>query len=234
MNSNIPQKLGNPSEPPNRVSCCLSDSFIPNTNIPYSLTTNFIDLKGRNPRSYDKISTKNIVFNKEELTEHNWFFTLEEYKDVVKKALDTQQWKWIIIKSNKIRRKIAYKSKLTEQLREQQEIMRKETKRDNFKLEINLLTAGGEYIKEKYRSLAEYQEKNDTGYFPSNIPLNFQDGDEIWYYSQFHLGHVGNLIAAYVLVRNNKIICSPLIIYMETLFMSAEQISEAAKRMNIK
>lgn len=234
MNSDIPQKLGNPVEPANRVSCCLSDSLIPNTLIPYSLTTNFIDLKGRNPKSYDKISTKNIVFNKEELTEYNWFFTLEEFKEVVKEALNTPKWKWIIVKSNKIIKKTIYKSKIDEQLREQRKISRRELRRDNYKLEINPLTENPEHIKEKYHSLEEYQEKNNTGYFPSNIPLNFQAGDEIWYYSQFHLGYVGNLLAAFVLVRSNQIICSPLIVYMETLFMSANQISEAAKRRNIK
>jgi len=226
MNPTNHQKLGNPIEPVNRVSDYLSNTIIPNTNIPYSLPTNFIDIHGKNPSLKDKISTKNIAFNKEELTEYNWLFTLEEHKEVVKKAINAPKWKWIVIRSNEMIEEIYAK----ENLKKQREAQNQRDRMDNFKFEENPQKIDPVFIVAKYKSLKEFIENKtnwlnypnckpepykDSGNFDGGekkITEQYQSGDEIWHYSEFTKEIIaGSQIELFLLIRNNKVICSPLI-----------------------
>ena len=79
------------------------------------MPTNFIDINDKNPKPKDKISTKNIVFKKEDLMESNWLFTLQEYAIDAEKAFKALKWKWVIVRSNKMIREIEEKENIRKQ-----------------------------------------------------------------------------------------------------------------------
>jgi hypothetical protein len=226
---NYLQKLGNPIEPVNKVSDYLSNTNIPNTDIPYSLPTNFIDIDGKYPNLKDKISTKNIVFKKENLTEYNWLFTLEKYSEVVEKSIKTCKWKWIVVRSSKMIEEIFRK----ENVKKQRDKQNKQNRYNNYKYteQVDASKIPSNLIVAKYNTLKDFLDNKDNWREYPNKSINsgkhgnydgageaiikqYKQGDRIWHYSEFIIAIdllPGTYKELFFLIRNDKIICSPII-----------------------
>jgi len=200
-------KLGNPLEPVNRVSDLSSNTKIPNTNISYSLPTNFIDINGKNPNLKDKISIKNVTFHKEELTEHNWLFTLQEYRDVVEKVFKTpSNWKWIVIRSDEMIEEIAKQEKLKYEKEEQT----REERYDKHKMIADTSKIDPKLIISKFHTIEDFQESHPE--YNGQMLNLFQKGDEIWHYDDtISEEQNGCFIECFLLIRNHTILYSPLL-----------------------
>ena len=196
-----------------------SSGLIANTNTPYCLPINYVDKNGKNPDVGDIIHPKDIVFSKEALKDDKWLF-VRDGKDVIELTRKMfNNWPrynyCLVIQSQEEVDKTNRTNRDLKKIMDK-EAGRRENRRQNFKIDIDLKNLEPIFVKAKYYSLEEFKEKNKTGYFPDIINNNFKAGDEIWYYSEFNLDYLGWLKSVFILVRNEKVICSPLIMQMES------------------
>ena len=195
-------KLGNSLEKLDWRSDSFSYTFIPNTDIPYTLPTNFIDSEGKNPNPQDKISPRNIVFQKENLADNNWLFTLEEHKVVAEKSF--KGIKWVVIRSKKTITKMIEKV-----AREKQKLIQKrEAEEDHWNININFAQIDPATVTEKISTLDDFQKTHPE--YNGEMLGKFQTGDEIWHCNQKVNDRDGSN-ECFLLVRNTTIIYSPFI-----------------------
>lgn len=200
-------KTRNPIEPIDRKSLEFCKTNIPNTTIPYSLPTNYTDINGQNPKIKDVINSKDIVFSKEQLTNDNWLFTIEDYQIqeiAIKKFKETYKL-WIIIQTSEMIEEIKRK--------ERDEKLEKDKKRrwdmDHFKFPSQESSAIEQALVVK-RFLNTDDFKNSHSSYDGELINLFREGDEIWHYNEriieSRCGHFGEFL---LLIRENKIIYSP-------------------------
>jgi hypothetical protein len=202
---------------------------IPFLNTPFASSLNYVDKDNKHPVPGETIQIKNIVFSKEELVDNKWLIlspvisTLEFKTDVLRilnhwLKINVQ----IIIQSEEHIRYEEKKQKLADTENDVKKKLREEKKKQkagNFKFEdINQdpLKLPPEFIKAKYHSLDDFK-KNIPFYeyyesdFQHKIAEQYKAGDEIWHYKDFDNHMLGWQIESFLLIRNNKIKCSPII-----------------------
>lgn len=211
---------------------------IPFLNTPFASSLNYLDKNNRHPLPGDIIPIKDIVLSKEELINNKWLilspsvFT-PEFKTEVMRILN--HWLkinvQIIIQSEECIKEDVLKQKqanVERDLKEKLTVEKKKLKAGNFRFEdINQdpLKLPPEFIKAKYHSLEDFK-KNIPSYefyesdFEHKITEQYKTGDEIWHYKDFDNNMLGWQIEVFILIRNNKIKCSPIIRSQRVCFAS--------------
>lgn len=211
-----------------QISLGLSLRTVPYLDTLFSSALIYTDKDNNHPPVGHLISTMDIVFSKEELTDDKWFILSpsppnpnfqEELRDLFYRW---RRQKLITIWAEEFVKEIINKerSRKREAETENQKIENKRRLRSgDFKFDnINQdpLKLPPECIKAKYNSIEEFK-ANIPRYesyesdFELKITKQYRRGDEIWFYSNFDDYYIGWQIETFILIRNRKIRCSPII-----------------------
>ena len=218
-----------------RSSLSGSRTKIPGTNIYFCQSENYLNIKGEHPQTGIAINCKDIVFSKEELTEDKWMMSLDNLNiEDVKKDLKykNQLSIWIIIRSEE-----DYRSEEKKDEEKWDKIRKKQSeKMEKFLFKRTVDQLNNEYsdcIKSKYVDLISFEneylkpQKIET---PVILGNNYKDGDKIWIFNNYENPSIGfiSCMECILLIRDDKIICSPLIQYRTGC------VSEVARRLFAK
>jgi len=202
---------------------CLNN--IPFTNTPFASSSNYIDSNNKCPPPNTIIHVKDIVFEKEELVENKWLIKSYPNSNFKKEVLDIfKEWLrcniYIVIQSEE---NISGQVNIMNQKRN--DIKNRSIDRLNdFKYEdySSPHEIPEKFIVYKYKTIKDFE--NNTLERSGNyngaektIMKNYEQNDEIWYYSDNSMNInclFGSKIEMFLLVRNNKIVCSPIINYI--------------------
>jgi len=200
-------------------------SAIPSLNTSFASALSYINKNNEHPIVGNKINIADIVFSKEELNSNNWLILVPD--DIKAKVVNIlKHWLkidiQIIIQSEEIIQKEIAKQKnkdLESDREERQKSNETRIKANNFKFEDyeeNPSKIPPQFIKNKYISIDDFRKKHPIYEFyasdyESKILEYYQEGDEIWHYSNFDDHWLGWQKELFMLIRGNKIVCSPLI-----------------------
>lgn len=216
----------------NHSSLRESRTKIPGTNIYFCQSENYFNIKGEHPKIGTAIHYKDIVFSKEKLTEDKWMIDLGNLcVEDVKKDLENKNKSsiWIIIRSEDDYKKEEEKEKIKwEQMRQKQS-----ENMERFVLKHTIDQLNNEYstcIKSKYMDLTSFENeylKPQKMEVSTTLINNYRNGDEIWVFNNYEKPFIGfiDCLECILLIRDNKIICSPLNKYRTSC------VSEIARRL---
>jgi hypothetical protein len=181
----------------NKKSKDRSYQFIYSTNIILVNSNNFLDAKGNHPLEDTPINGKDVVFERDKLSDGKWLFCIDN-KDIVEEAKKQirdmiRHDVWLIIqnKSPFNNRKFVY--------------------HNIYKDEVIIDDIESELIRKKYLNLEECKKQHEK--IPNTILDAFKDGDEIWFYNtSARPDECYSRTEALILIRGNKVICSPAIL----------------------
>jgi hypothetical protein len=177
----------------NRQSKNRSCQLIPFTDILISDPRNYVNEAGEHPSLNTEICCNNIVYNKAELTNNKWLFVLNEDKQILKRAREM------------IGHMVGSNSHMI--IQNGEKLNRTLPPHDLFNVNDSIGVVEPRYLKKKYYNLDSCCQEHKR--VPKSLIKEYIEGDEIWYYSTLKSSK-SNGHEALILVRNNKIICSPI------------------------
>ena len=196
-------------------------------NTPFASALNYIDENDKHPLPTVKINPKDIVFTKDELIEGKWLILFPSHiNNELKLGIIETLRHWgkinvrIVIQSeNRLRKELKRRKLKTEEdcLKKKRSDEKMALEMDNFEFlayDKDPLKIPREFIKDRYNSVEEFKNRAPNCKYlfdyKDKIISKYQNGDEILYYSEFDDSSLGDQKEIFMLIRNGKIIYSPL------------------------
>ena len=219
-----------------QISLGLSLRKVPYLDTLFSSALIYTDKNNTHPSMGDLINIRNIVFSKEELIDDKWLILSPLPPNPnFQKELKSMFYYWrrqalITIQTEGfIKEEIAKMDQREREIQVQSQAMA-----NNYKYtdQTEVTNISPKLIVSKYKTLQDFQnDKNNWAEYPNNKPAymrkagnlngaettiveHYKPNDEIWHYSEWSTSIdllFGSRKELFLLIRNGKIVCSPIV-----------------------
>lgn len=204
------------------------------TPIYFCSQNNFININGNHPSIGEVIDIRWVVFEREDLKDDRWLFCINDINIIqdAKKYFDYAKGHNLVIIIQDLKEREKEDEEREGKTKDRNNKIREQW--EHFVIQYKIDELNPRHIKSKYKDINSFEndyknfkhrsklpdekEKINSGQWkqkklPSILRSNYKEGDEIWVYNSFQdfLLYPGRSIECFLLIRNNQIICSPLI-----------------------